>query len=410
MEPIQETTSRSKKHKILRTTGIVVVAFGIFGLGWGIGNGRIIIGPNAVFHKSVGNNKNLPANLDYSSIEKVYDKLRADFDGELDKAKLMDGINKGLVKAAGDPYSEYLNAEETKQFNDDLTGTFTGIGAELSKDANNNIIVVAPISGFPADKAGLKPKDIIAEINSQNAYDLTVSEAVSKIRGPENSSVKLKIIRDNKTALDLSIIRQKITIPSIESKTLDGNIGYIKISRFGDDTVDLAQQAADTFKSAGVKGVIVDLRSDPGGLLDASVGVSGLWLPQGKVVLSERRGGIVVRTYTSDGPATLAGIPTVVLINEGSASASEIAAGALKDNNVAKLIGVKSFGKGSVQALAKLTGGATLKVTIARWYTPNGKNIDKEGITPDIEVKRTDDDFKNGRDPQLDAATALLKK
>ena len=183
----------------------------------------------------------------------------------------------------------------------------------------------------------------------------------------------------------------------------------MQITRFGDDTVAKAKQAAEQFKQAGVKGVVVDVRSDPGGLLDASIDVSSLWL-QDKTVLTERRGGQVVKTYKSKGTATLAGVPTVVLIDEGSASASEIMAGALRDNNVATLIGAKSFGKGSVQQLVKFLEGDELKVTIARWYTPSGKNIDGQGIEPDQKVERTDEDFKAGRDPQLDAALQFLKK
>ncbi|HSX44566.1 MAG TPA: S41 family peptidase [Candidatus Saccharimonadales bacterium] len=407
MESVKPKPKRFKL-KLIKSLCAAVVIVGVFGLGLGFGSGRINIGPAAVFHKTL--NPGLPNKLDYSTIDELYAKLKSDFDGSLDQSKLMDGLGEGLVKAAGDPYTEYFNSKDAQQFNNDLDGTFTGIGAELSKDAKNNIVVIAPLSGYPADKAGLKPKDIIAEIDGQNAYDLTVGEAVDKIRGPAGSVVKLKIIRNNRTELNFSITREKITIPSVETKTLSSGIGYIKISRFGSDTVDLTTKAANKFKADGVKGIVVDLRSDPGGLLDAAVGVSSLWLPRGKTILTERRSDIIVKSYLSEGPATLAGIPTVVLLNEGSASASEITAGALKDNGVATLMGVKSFGKGSVQQLEKLIGGGILKVTIARWYTPDGKNIDKAGITPDKVVKITDDDYKNGRDPQLDAATAFLNK
>lgn len=391
----------------LRLITVVAVGIGIFFLGWGIGNGKIAFGADAAYRKSV--QKNLPANLDYSGVEALYDKLRADFDGDLDQAKLLDGIRSGLAKAAGDPYTEYFNPKAAEQFNSDLNGSFTGIGAELSKDDKKNIVIVSPISGFPAEKAGLKPKDIIAEIDGSSAYDISVSDAVAKIRGAKGTQVKLTIVRSGEPK-SFTITRDQITIPSVTSKTLDGNLGYLRISRFSEDTARLAQKAASEFKVAGVKGMVLDLRSNPGGLLESSVKVSGLWLPDGKTVLSERRGGEVIRTYKSDGPAMLAGVPTVVLIDEGSASASEITAGALKDNGVATLIGMKSFGKGSVQQLENLVDGGILKVTIARWYTPGGKNIDKEGIKPDTEVKISEDDAKNGRDPQLDAATLFLKK
>jgi len=219
----------------------------------------------------------------------------------------------------------------------------------------------------------------------------------------------LKIIRSNTEELNVEITREQITIPSVEYK-MEGDIGYIKISRFAEDTSDLAAAAATDFKQKGAKGVIVDVRSDPGGLLDASVDVASLWLPKSKTILQEKRDGIVTRTYSSKGPATLEGIPTVMLINEGSASASEILAGALKDNSAATLMGVKSFGKGSVQQLERLSDGGVLKVTIAKWHTPGGKNIDKEGIEPDKKVERSTDDIKNNRDPQKDAALQFLKK
>ncbi len=396
------------KFSYLRALISAFIAIGIFFLGWGVGNGKLAIGPNAVFHRSV--QKNLPAHLDYSKVDELYNKLKTDYDGQLDSTKLLDGLRTGLANAAGDQYTEYFNPSAAKDFSSELNGTFTGIGAKLGKDANNNIEVIAPISGFPAEKAGLKPKDVIAAIDGKSTAGLAVESAVQKIRGPKDTIVKLTIIRGGSQKLDISITRDDIQIPSVTSKILDGNIGYIKISQFSQDTVALSQKTADSFKAAKVKGIVMDLRSDPGGLLDAAVGVSNLWLPSGKTILSERRGGVIIRTYTSDGPATLAGIRTVVLIDEGSASASEITAGALKDNNVASLIGVKSFGKGSVQQLENFSDGSLLKVTIARWYTPAGINIDKAGINPDKEVKISEDDVKNSRDPQLDAATASLNK
>lgn len=393
------------KIKLHRLLPALVVAVGVFWLGWAVGNGKISY--NAPFRKSVS--KNLPANLDYSSVEQAYDLLRTKYDGQLDSTKLLDGLKQGLAEASGDPYTEYLNPQQAKEFNSQLNGSFTGIGAELSKDPNGNIIIISPISGFPADKAGLRPKDLIQEIDGQRANNITISDAVSKIRGPKGTKVKLKIIRSGNQELNFEITRDQITIPSVSSKVLEGNIGYLKISTFNQDTAKLAKSAASSFKQANVKGIVLDLRDDPGGLLDAAVDVSSLWL-NNKVVLLEKRGSETIRTYRSANNAMLNGIPTVVLINEGSASASEITAGALKDNGAATLLGSKSFGKGSVQQLENLNGGSQLKVTIARWYTPNDKNINKEGIQPDQKVDRTDDDFKNNKDPQLDAAIEFLQK
>lgn len=408
--PVTEKAPKKRSFSVQQAlTGVILSVF-IFSLGVGVGSGRIMIGPDSVFRKSVQDNKsNLPDDLDYTSVEQVYDALKREYDGELEGEKLLDGIKQGLAKATGDNYTEYLNAKEAEEFNNDLNGTFSGIGAELGKE-ESNIVIVAPIAGYPAEKAGLRPKDIIAEIDGETAYDLSVSEAVKKIRGPEGTKVKLKIVRDKSETLDFEITRQQITIPSVESEILEGNIGYLKISRFSEDTSGLSGEAATKFKAANVKGVILDLRSNPGGLLDSAVDLSSLWLPSGKIVLQEKRDGKVIRTFASKGTATLVNIPTVVLVNEGSASASEITAGALKDNGVATLMGAKSFGKGSVQQLESLASGGVLKVTIARWFTPAGKNIDKEGITPDQEIKISDEDLKNSRDPQKQAAIDFLKK
>ncbi len=381
---------------------MVLVGGLLFGLGLSVGNGTI-----TVASRSSSTQTNLPKDLDYREVEELYDTLRANYDGEVTLDQLQDGLKQGITSATGDPYTEYLNAEESQEFDQELSGSFTGIGAELSRK-EEQIIVVAPIAGYPAEKAGLRAKDVIVEIDGKTTYDLTLTEAVKRIRGPKGTVVKLKVVRDGSKEVDIEITRDNISIPSVEYEIKDGNIGYLKISRFGDDTVELATQAANEFKAKKVTGVVVDVRNDPGGLLDASVDVAGLWLND-KVVLTERRGGTTIKTYRSRSGAPLAGIPTVVLINQGSASASEILAGALKDNDAATLVGEKTFGKGSVQKLDTLSSGGTLKVTIARWYTPNGKNIDKEGIQPDQKVEITEEDFTADRDPQLDAALKKLQ-
>jgi carboxyl-terminal processing protease len=270
-------------------------------------------------------------------------------------------------------------------------------------------VIIAPIAGFPAEKAGLKAKDIIIAIDGQDASGLNVDEAVKRIRGTEGTSVKLTIIRNSQDRLEFTIVRDIITIPSVTSKILDGNIGYINISRFAEDTSGLVDGVAKSFKSKNVKGVVLDLRNDPGGYLDAAVNVSGQWLKSGQIILQEKRAGKVIQTYTAESNGRLIGVPTVVLIDEGSASASEITAGALKDNKAAKVVGVTSYGKGSVQGFTTFSAGDVIKVTIARWYTPQGKNIDKEGIGPDLKVELTDANITAGKDTQLEAALNLLK-
>ncbi len=390
----------AKNKKIIKVGVASVSLVLVFALGLGIGKGEI------GFSHASKQSASLPANLNFSSVEKVYDTLRAQYDGKLDENSLLDGAKKGLVESAGDPYTVYMSAEKTKEFDDELNGSFTGIGAELGKEGDN-IIIVSPISGFPADKAGLKAKDVIMEIDGKSAAGLGVDDAVKQIRGPKDTQVKLRVARDSKEDLTFTMTRTDITTPSVESKTLDNNIGYIHISRFSDDTVQLTREAATKFKEQNVKGIVLDVRGDPGGLLDAAVGVSSLWLPADKTVLQEKRDGKVIKTYYSNGNPILQGVPTVVLIDGGSASASEITAGALKDNGAAILMGVKSYGKGSVQNVNRLNDGSSIKITIARWYTPKDVNIDKEGIQPD---KKVEQNTGSAADEQLDSATAELNK
>ena len=394
----------SKQRKTGRFLAALLVAVLIFGLGVNVGNGRIALNHT----KSV--NSKLSADLDYSSVEAVYDKLRSDYDGNLDQSALMDGLKAGLAQATGDPFTEYFNAKDAQSFNDELNGSFTGIGAELGKNDQGNIEVISPIAGYPAEKAGLRSKDVIAQVEGESTAGKTVTQVVDKIRGPADTHVKLTIIRDNTQKLDLDIVRTTINIPSVKDEITSDNIGIMTISRFGPDTAKLARQSAEKFKQAGVKGIILDLRGDPGGLLDAAVSVSSLWLDSNQTVLLEKRDNVVTQTYYATGNPVLKGIPTIALIDSGSASASEITAGALRDNKAATLMGVKSYGKGSVQQIEQLGDGSMLKVTSAHWFTPSGKGIHKIGLEPDQKVERSDDDIKNKRDPQKDTAIVQLKK
>jgi carboxyl-terminal processing protease len=372
----------------------------VFASGWAFGSGKVTLG--GIKSGTVSK----VSNLDFTSVKEIDALLRENYDGTIDDEKVLDGIKSGVAKASGDPYTEYFNDADSKSFQEELSGSFEGIGAELGKE-EANIVIISPIAGSPAEKAGLKPRDILVQVDGESASDITISEAVKRIRGKAGTDVKLTLARDGQK-VEVTITRAQITIPSVKWEIKDG-VGILTVSRFGDDTPALAQQAADEFKNAGVKGIVLDLRNDPGGLLESAVQLSSLWLDNGKTILLEKTGGKVVKTYRASGTPVLKGIKTVVLINDGSASASEITAGALRDNNVATLLGTKSYGKGSVQKILELSGGGTLKVTIARWYTPNDKNIDKEGIKPDQEVKMSADDAKNKIDPQMNAALEAVK-
>jgi carboxyl-terminal processing protease len=379
-----------RRWPLVKIFGTLAAVLVVFGAGYTVGNGKIHLWGG----KGIVNNQ-IPSNLDYSSVDAVYTILKNDYDGSLNSTKLINGAKAGLVAATGDPYTEYFDPASAKDFNNQLAGSITGIGAELGTDDDNDIVIVSPLSGYPAEKAGLKPKDIIAAVDNQSTQGMSVDAVVRKIRGKEGTKVTLTVVRGSQKPFEVTITRQKITVPSVKYQE-DGNIGYLKISQFTSDTVGLAQKAAQEFKAKNVKGVVLDLRGDPGGYLNAAVGVSSMWLDKGKTVVQERRGGQVVSTEDATGGNILAGLPTIVLIDGGSASASEITAGALRDNGAAQLVGVKSFGKGSVQQVENLPDGSELKVTVARWYTPKVKNIDMQGINPDVSVSVSDQDVAAG--------------
>lgn len=347
------------------------------------------------------------ATQDFSSLNDLQATLERKFDGDVDAQKALDGAKAGLVDSLGDPYTTYLTKEQAKELADDLKGNLSGIGAEIGF-RNKLLSVIAPIADTPAAKAGLQPNDVIVKIDGKDPSSWSLEEAVSKIRGKAGTDVTLTIMRGNGTPFDVKITRADITVPSVTWKK-DGDVGIITVSRFGDDTVTKVQQAATELESQGATKYVLDLRNNGGGYLQAAVGVSNVFMDN-KVVVEERKGGKTTDKLSTSSGGALVGKPVVVLINGGSASASEITAGALQDQGVAKLVGEKSFGKGSVQEIIDLAGGAQLKVTVAHWFTPKGRGIDKQGIAPDVEIKMSTDDINAGKDPQLDKAKELLNQ
>ena len=342
--------------------------------------------------------------IDLSSVQKTYQELIANYDGKLDTQKLIYGANRGLVEAAGDPHTAYMDPDETKEFDKSLSGQIGGgIGAEIGL-RNNKPTIIKPLENSPAQKAGIKAGEVIVKVNDEASSDWSVEKVVSKIRGEVGTSVKLTLLSGGQTR-EVSVVRQNIVSPAVESE-IDGEIGILKVNRFGDDTVSLSRKYASEFVDKGVKKVILDLRNNPGGTVGAAQGLLGIWLDN-QIAMTERRGSEIVKTLRTTGTPILGNMKTVVLINGNSASASEITAGALREYGKATLVGQKSYGKGSVQIVLGLPGGSQMKVTEARWYTPKGKNIDKTGIEPDVKVDLSSDDVNNNVDPQMDKAKSL---
>ncbi len=398
---IEENSSRSSVWKWLLVVWVGVVLF----------SAGVVAGHNNLFFRAepYAPRTSLPAKLDYAQLDEVYKALKDNYDGKLTEGQVLEGLKHGLAESTADPYTEFFSADEAKEFQNDLQGTITGVGAKLELDQDKNVVIVAPLSGSPAEAAGLRAKDIIMAINGKSTAGMTATEAVLKIRGPKGTDVKLTILRDKKDQQEFTITRDTIHVPTAEGKILDGNIGYLQVSQFSDDTDELALKAAESFRSSGVEAVVLDLRDNPGGEVSSAVGLSGLWLDNGDVVVEQKRNNVAYSTDRASGSEPLfKGVKTVVLINGGSASASEIVALALRDQVGARIIGEKSYGKGVVQQLVPFGDGSSLKVTIGKWYSPKGTNIDKKGIKPDQEVKPTEDDFKNKNDVQLKAATDWL--
>lgn len=354
----------------------------------------------------------LSKDVNFKLFWKVWDILKNKY---VDKDQLIDtklfyGALKGLVGSLEDPYSVFFTPETSKEFNDELSGKFEGIGAEIGI-RNDRLTIISPLTDSPAEKAGLQALDKILMIDDKDATNMSLDQAVNLIRGDKGTQVTLTISRENlKENKKITITRDTIRIKSVNLE-FKNDIAIIKLSNFNSDTEGVFNNVAAEIMQNHPKGIILDLRNDPGGFLDTAVIVAGYWVTKGQTVVKEVFSNQSLnQEYPSLGSAVFKDIKTVVLINGGSASASEIVSGALQDYQLATVLGEQSFGKGSVQELEKLSDGSSVKVTIARWLTPLGRTIEKNGITPDIEVKLSPEDVNNGQDPQMDKAVEIINQ
>lgn len=345
--------------------------------------------------------------IDFSNVEKTYQALVSNFDGEIDKQKIIDGASKGLVEAAGDKYTEYMTSKEAEEFNKSLSGDVgTGIGVELAKDGDS-VKVVRVLAKNPAESAGILAGDVISKVNGEDVSKENTSEISKKIRGDAGTTVKIGVVRGNEKK-EFSVMRAKIENPSVELTKKDG-VATLSIYRFDNETGALAKKYAEEIKNEGISKVILDLRGNGGGYVQAAKTVASLWLEKNALIVSEKAGSKTVEEIRATGDNPLKGVKTVILLDGSSASASEIVAGALKEYRAAQIVGEKSYGKGSVQTTINMPNDALLKVTIAKWFTPSGKNISNNGISPDIEVKIPQGESYLLNDIQKSKALEILK-
>ena len=345
--------------------------------------------------------------IDFSNVEKTYQALVSNFDGEIDKQKIIDGASKGLVEAVGDKYTEYMTSKEAEEFNKSLSGDVgTGIGVELAKDGDS-VKVVRVLAKNPAESAGILAGDVISKVNGEDVSKENTSEISKKIRGDAGTTVKIGVIRGNEKK-EFSVTRAKIENPSVELTKKDG-VATLSIYRFDSETGVLAKKYAEEIKNEGISKVILDLRGNGGGYVQAAKTVASLWLEKNALIVSEKTGSKTVEEIRATGDNPLKGIKTVILLDGSSASASEIVAGALKEHKAAQIVGEKSYGKGSVQTTIDMPNGALLKVTIAKWFTPSGKNISNNGISPDIKVSAPKGESYLLNDIQKNKALEILK-
>jgi len=370
---------------------------------WGSGQGQVVNFPAAGEKPAY-----LFQDVNFDLFQEVWQTVK---DNYIDRDKILDselfyGALRGIVAALGDPHSAFYDPQTTFEFSAELEGQFEGIGAEISIK-NNQLMIVSPLPNTPAYQAGLETGDRILAIDDQDTSLLTLDQAVNLIRGERGTKVRLLISREGwLEPKEIEIVRDKIHFDSVRWQFRDDNIAYVEIISFNDDTVRLFNQATNDILIKNPKGIIIDLRNNPGGYLDQAIELASAWIEEGPIVLETYDG--QQNPYLAEGQALLKDYPTVVLVNGGSASGSEIVAGALQDYGKATIVGEQTFGKGSVQELKLLSNNSSVKLTVARWLTPEGRSIDQEGITPDLVVELTKEDYDNDRDPQLDKAIELL--
>jgi carboxyl-terminal processing protease len=351
--------------------------------------------------------------LDFTLFWDAWQKLKSDFidKTKFDGQKMLYGAISGMVQSLDDPYTIFMDPEESKKFSEDVSGKFEGVGMKVGQK-KGQLQIIAPLEGTPAQKAGLRAGDSIVKIDDVFTVGMSVDEAVSRIRGDKGTIVNLTIFRDGwNSAKEFNLTRDVIEVPSLKWEAREEDIAYIELYQFSEKaSSDFRKTALEILRSPAKK-IILDLRNNPGGYLEVARDIASFFLKKDSLVVIEDFGGKKdQKEYLTSGNDIFSNMPLVVLINQGSASASEILAGALRDNRKIKLIGETSFGKGSVQQLENLEGGSSLKITVAKWLTPSGQSISDHGLNPDIEVEITDEDYQNEKDPQLDKALEIIKE
>ncbi len=388
------------KNRLIIFSFALVIVLSSFGFGFWMGKSQVVCQVCA------------PEDIDFSLFWEAYHKLQEKFVSpeKFDVQKIIYGAISGMVKSLDDPYTVFFPPEETERFIEDVKGAFEGVGMEVGI-RKGQLEVISPLEGTPAQKAGLRAGDKIIKINDTLTSDLTTEQAVNLIRGPKGTEVTLTISREEwEETREIKLTRDVISVPSLKWELKEGDIAYIKLYQFSEKASYDFQMAAIEILNTPAKKIILDLRNNPGGYLEVAQGIAGWFLERDKLVVIEDFGeGKEKIEYKAKGNARFLQYPMVILINQGSASGSEILAGALRDNRGILMIGEKSFGKGSVQELENLRGGSSLKITVAKWLTPQGKLITDVGLEPDMKVEMTDKDYEEGLDPQLDKAIEVVK-